>query len=90
MRLAQAYAETFYVFAKPDWLQALAAWETVRALSGEKTDLPDSHLARISLRLGRPDAASGFLARIHDPQFDGLKAKLLQQANRQRALPEPR
>ncbi len=90
VRLAQAYAETFYVFAKPDWLQALAAWETVRALSGEKTDLPDSHLARISLRLGRPDAASGFLARIHDPQFDGLKAKLLQQGNRQSALPEPR
>lgn len=89
VRLAQAYAETFYIFAKPDWLQALAAWETVRALSGEKTDLPNSHLARISLRLGRPEAAAGYLARIHDPLFDGLKAKLLQKADQQRASPEP-
>ena len=85
LRFAQAYAETFYVFAKPDWAQALAAWETVRTLSGEKTDFPDSHLARISLRLGRPDAATEYLGRIHDPTFDGLKASLLRQAGRQRA-----
>ena len=36
VRLAQAYAETFDVFAQPDWPQALAAWEAVRALSGGK------------------------------------------------------
>ncbi len=90
LRLAQAYAETYYVFAKPDWTQALAAWETVRTLSGEKTDFPDSHLARISLRLGRPDAATGYLARIHDPMFDGLKANLLRQADRQKeSTPHP-
>lgn len=85
LRLAQAYAETFYIFTRPDWTQALAAWETVRLLSGEKSDFPNSHLARISLRLGRPDAAAEYLARIHDPLFDGLKAKLLEKANRSRA-----
>ena len=85
LRLAKAYAETFYIFAMPDWTQALAAWEAVRALSGDQTDFSDSHLARISLRLGKPDAATEFLARIHDPSFDAMKAKLLQQAERQRA-----
>ena len=89
VRLAQAYAETFYVFARPDWTQALAAWESVLALSGENGDFPNSHLARISLRLGRPEAAAAYLARMHDPAFEGLKAKLLQQADQQRgALPQ--
>ena len=90
LRLAQAYAETFYVFAKPDWPQALTAWETVLALSGEKGDFANSHLARISLRQGKPDAAADYLARIHDPAFDGLKAKLQKQADKQRASPPPR
>ncbi len=90
VRLAQAYAETFYVFAKPDWTQALAAWETVRLLSGDKSDFPNSHLARISLRLGRPDAATEYLSRIHDPRFDDLKVKLLQKADQQRGAPEHR
>ena len=89
-RLAQAYAETFYVFAKPDWTQALAAWEAVRALSGEKSDFPNSHLARISLRLGRPDAAVEYLSRIHDPLFDDLKAKLLRKADQQRGAVQQR
>ncbi len=90
VRFAQAYAETFYIFATPDWSEALAAWETVRALSGEKTDLPNSHLARISLRMGKPAAAAEYLARIHDPLFDGLKAKLLRKAAEQRGLPDHR
>ena len=85
LQVAKAYAETFYIFAKPDWVQALGAWEAVRALSGEKSDFSNSHLARISLRLGRPDAATGFLALMHDPAFDALKAKLLLQADKQRA-----
>ena len=85
LRLAQAYAETFYVFAKPDWAQALAAWEAVRTLSGEKSDFPNSHLARISLRLGQPDAAAGYLELIRDPAFNALKAKLLKQVEQQRA-----
>ena len=73
------------MFAKPDWLAALAAWEAVLALSGEKGDFAISHLARISLRQGKPDAATGYLARIHDPAFDGLKAKLQRQAEQQQA-----
>ena len=34
MKLAQAYAETFYMLPKPDWPGALAAWKSVLALSG--------------------------------------------------------
>lgn len=90
IRLAQAYAETFYIFAKPDWTQALAAWEAVRVLSGEKSDFANSHLARISLRLSKPDAAAEYLARIHDPLFDALKGKLLQKVEQQRGSPERR
>ena len=90
LRLALAYAETFYVFPAPDWTQALAAWETVLLLSGEKSDFPNSHLARISLRMGRPDDAAEYLARIHDPTFDDLKAKLLQKADEQRGSREHR
>ena len=87
LRLAQAYAETFYIFAKPDWPQALAAWEAVLALSGEKGDFANSHLARVSLRMGKPDEAAAYLARMHDPAFDGLKAQLGKQADRQRQSP---
>ena len=90
LRLAQAYAETFYVFARPDWPQALAAWEAVLALSGENGDFANSHLARISLRQGRPDAATDYLLRMHDPAFAGLKLKLQKQADKQRAATPPR
>ena len=34
-----AYAETFYVFADPDWQQALAAWKTVLALERRRHGL---------------------------------------------------
>jgi tetratricopeptide (TPR) repeat protein len=80
MRYAQAYAETFYIFAHPDWQQARSAWEAVRDLSGNNTDFANSHLARISLRLRRPEDARRYLALIHGAAFDGLKANLLSQA----------
>ncbi len=84
MKLAQAYAETFYLLPKPDWLAALAAWKSVLALSGTNTDFANGHLARVSLRLRRPDDADAFLAQIHDPSFASLKTKLHQQADAQR------
>ena len=85
IKLAQAYAETFYMLPTPDWPGALAAWKSVLALSGTNTDFANGHLARVSLRLRRPDDADAFLAQIHDPLFADLKNKLHQQATAQRA-----
>ena len=78
--LAQAYAETFYIFAQPDWEQALAAWKNVLALSGGDTDFANGHLARVSLRLGRAADAETYLDRIRSPQYDVLKRKFRQRA----------
>ena len=77
---AQAYAETFYAVPHPDWEQARSAWKTVLALSGADTDFPNSHLARVSLRMKRPEDAEAYLALIHRPDFAGLKANLHAQA----------
>lgn len=82
LRLAKAYAETFYVFAQPDWTEALAAWQTVLALSADQPDFANGHLARISLHLGRRQEAEAYLAKIHDPAFEPMKKSLLRQAGR--------
>ena len=82
LRLAKAYAETFYVFAQPDWTEALAAWQTVLVLSADQPDFANGHLARISLRLGRRQEAEAYLAKIHDPAFDPMKRSLRRQAER--------
>ena len=87
--LAQAYAETFYGLPTPDWPGALAAWEKVRLLNSPNDDLADSHLARISLRLGRPDDVDRYLAKIHDPQIADMKANLHAKAETLRAHPSP-
>ncbi len=83
--LAKAYAETFYAFAQPDWAQALAAWQAVLTLSGSDTDFANSHLARISVRMGRKEAAEAYLASIRTPAFNGLKANLTKQLARKGA-----
>jgi tetratricopeptide (TPR) repeat protein len=91
--LAQAYAETFYTLAKPNWADALSAWEKVRLLDAPNTDFANGHLARVSLRLGLPDEADKYLDAIHDPGFAGLKANLHAQAEklrRQQPSPTPR
>lgn len=80
-RLAQAYAETFYLLAHPDWAAALGAWQAVLALSGTDTDFANGHLARISLKLGQGDNARRYIARITGPAFTTLKAKLTKQAD---------
>ncbi len=87
VRMATGYAETFYILARPDWEQALAAWQKVLALSGGQTSLPNSHLARISLRLGRPEDARRYLDAIRDPAFDAMQTKFRQQAARMEPPP---
>ena len=87
--LAKAYAETFYIFAKPDWNEALAAWQSVRALSGEHPDFANLHLARVSIRLGHRTDAQGYLTSIQDPAYTDLKAKLMQQAAKLDPGPSP-
>jgi tetratricopeptide (TPR) repeat protein len=88
-RFALAYAETFDIFPAPDWDAALAAWQKVRTLSAPATDFADSHLARISLRLGRLEDARHYLDAIHDPKFDALRAKFLSQIAARQATPSP-
>ena len=80
LRLAQAYAETFYLMPVPDWEQALAAWTTVLGLSGENTDFANGHLARVSLRLGRRADMDMYLDRIHNPQYDPMKVTFRRRA----------
>lgn len=86
---AKAYAETFYAFPKPDWLGALDAWQRVLALSGENRDFAHGHLARISVRLGRKTEAENYLAAIHDPAYDRLKASLARQLAKSGTVPGP-
>ena len=80
--LAQAYAETFYAMAKPDWTQALGAWQMVLALSSEDPDFANSHLARVSLRLKHPQEAETYLDQLHRPDFFDLQTKLRAQAKK--------
>jgi tetratricopeptide (TPR) repeat protein len=87
--LAEAYAQTFYMLAQPNWVRALAAWQKVRLLEGQQADFANAHLARVSLRLGKADQADGFLQAMHDPRFDGLKANLHGQAMKLRQQPAP-
>lgn len=81
-RLALAYAETFYVLARPDWETALTAWLTVRKLSGANADFANVHLARINLNLGRPEDARAYLDQLTDPAFMALREKLRARADR--------
>ena len=81
-KLAEAYAETFYLLAKPDWTQAISAWQTVLALSGDDSDFANSHLARVSLRMKRPQEAKAYLDRLRRPDFDSLQIKLRAQAKK--------
>ncbi len=88
---AQAYAETFYGVQNPDWALAFDAWERVRRLSDAAPDLANSHLARISLHLGKPDQAEGYVALICGPGFEPVKATIRRQAEemRKRAATQP-
>ena len=76
---ARAYAETFYGVPDPEWREALDAWDRVRVLSADAPDFALSHLARISLRLNKPDEAESYLGMMHDPRFAPAQATLRRQ-----------
>lgn len=88
---ARAYAETFYGVPNPDWTEGFAAWEHVRSLNAASPDFATGHLARISLRLGKPEQAEAYLDSIHDPAFAPIKASLRRQAEemKQKAATTP-
>ena len=78
---ARSYAETFYAIPDPDWGEAEAAWKHVLALSAQG-DFAYLQLARISLKRGDASGARRCLAKLTDTRTEGLKRKLLAQANR--------
>ena len=78
---ARAYAETFYGLPDPDWAEAAAAWKRVLALS-PRGDFAYLQLARISLKRGDASEARRCLAKLTDTRNEGLKRKLLAQADR--------
>lgn len=75
---ARAYAETFYALPKPDWREALAAWEHYLAVS-PSPDFAHVNLARIRLKRGQLDAARRALEKIQGAGFERLKGKLREQ-----------
>ncbi len=78
---ARAYAETFYGVPDADWTEAEAAWKHVLTLSPQ-SDFIYLQLARVSLKRGDAEGARQFLHKIVDARHDGLKRKLLAQADR--------
>ena len=72
---ARAYAETFFSLAKPDWKEALTAWQHFAEISPQK-DFAQANLARIHMKLGQMDAARTCLDRIQGADFQNLKARL--------------
>ncbi len=80
MEYARAYAESFYGVPDPDWSEAVAAWKHVLALSPQG-DFAYLQLARISLHRSDATEARRCLDRIVDTRHDGLKRKLLAQAD---------
>jgi tetratricopeptide (TPR) repeat protein len=81
LEYARAYAETFYGVPNPDWAEAETAWKHVLALSSQG-DFAYLQLARISLKRGNAREARRCLAKLTDTRNEGLKRKLLAQADR--------
>lgn len=74
---ARAFAETFYLLNPPDWPAALRAWQHFYEISPQK-DFALLNLARVHMKLGNKPEARESLARIQNPEFDRLKARLNQ------------
>ena len=72
---ASAYAETFYSLPKPDWGDALAAWQHFSEISPKK-DFAQANLARVHMKLGQKDAARACLEKIQGADFQRIKARL--------------
>jgi len=74
---ARAFAETFYSMAKPEWPEALKAWQHLSDISPQK-DFALLNLARVHMKMGNKPEARASLALIHDPKYDRLKARLIE------------
>jgi len=74
---ARAFAETFYSMAKPEWPEALKAWQHLSDISPQK-DFALLNLARVHMKLGNKPEARASLALIQDPKYDRLKARLIE------------
>ncbi len=81
MEYARSYAETFYGVPNANWMEADAAWKHVLELSPQG-DFAYLQLARVSLKRGDKVQARQFLDQIRNPQHDGLKQKLRDQADK--------
>jgi tetratricopeptide (TPR) repeat protein len=71
----RAFAETFYSLDKPDWHEALLAWQHLSDISPEK-DFALLNLARVYMQLGNKPEARASLAHMQDPKFARLKERL--------------
>jgi tetratricopeptide (TPR) repeat protein len=72
---ARAFAETFYALEKPDWHEALKAWQHLADILPAK-DFALLNIARVQMKLGRKPEARASLAQIQDPKYGRLKARL--------------
>ncbi len=74
---ARAFAETFYSMPKPEWREALKAWQHLSDISSQK-DFALLNLARVHMKLGNKPEARASLALVQDPKYDRLKARLIE------------
>jgi tetratricopeptide (TPR) repeat protein len=71
----RAFAETFYALEKPDWQEALKAWQHLQEISPDK-DFALLNLARVHMKLGDKSAAQACLEQVQNPKYDRLKTRL--------------
>ena len=72
---ARAYAETFYLIDKPDWLAALKIWTDYLDLVPEK-NFALLNLARVQMKLGHADEARACLSQVKGTENERLRARL--------------
>jgi len=82
---ATAYAETFYGLKNPNWQRAIEGWEYCFQLdlTPLQRDQVHTHLARVNLRLGKTAKAKAYLERVQSEQFQDIRQRLTDIANRQ-------
>jgi len=76
---ARGYADTFYSIPVAKWPDALKAWQHFYEISEDK-NLASINLARVSLQMKDRAAARMYLDQVTRPDFQGLKRKLMAQA----------
>jgi tetratricopeptide (TPR) repeat protein len=72
---ARAFAETFYAMERPEWREALKAWQHLYDISSQK-DFALLNLARVYMNLGNKAEARASLGQIQDSKYDRLKTRL--------------